>query len=300
MTWMEGKKTERNSKSYNNKTIVAEFFENATAHGFCKIYGASKLSARCFWLLLFSALIGLLSFQIVHMFNKLFEYKVTTSIADEVSHNGLQFPAITFCNVDPHVVAERNAMKRLHGVHDSHFLAQYAGDLQQMFQQRDSFFQPGRCLFGQNECSLDSDFKQVTTAMNGNCYTFNHDGSKHQLQPGVNAGLFIILNIEQDNYDPEGHHADLYAAGVSMTFHTGTEIPDLTDHAYLAGPGQMNRLAIERKELFRAKAPYKDNCTDNSDLAQPTHACLSDCLVEEMMKKCGAVDIRTALEVDIH
>ena len=122
----------------------------------------------------------------------------------------------------------------------------------------------------------------------------------HQLQPGVSGGLLLIVNLAQRNYDPDGLHADLLPAGVSLTFHTDNVIPDLADHAHIAGPGQLTRFAIEKSELFRAKYPYKDNCTENSLLATPTHRCLRNCMIEQMLAKCKAVDVRTALEAYNH
>ena len=285
--------------SYDSKSIVSDFMENATAHGFGKIYGAKKVVSRLFWILLFLALLVVVVYQISHTLAKVFSYNLTTSIEATISSKGMQFPAVTFCNADPYIVAELEAARELKNISErnANWLEDHIGDLQKIFQQPESFFEPGRCVFAQNPCNLDQHFQQVTTATNGNCYTFNPKGSMNQLQPGISNGLLLVLNVDQGNYDPDGLHADLLPPAVSITFHTHEEIPDLSEHAHLAGPGQMTRFSIEKKKLIRAKAPFKDNCTDNIKLPEPTHDCLVDCAVTQMLDKCKVVDVRTALEV---
>ena len=99
--------------TYNNGSIVADFLGNATAHGFGKIYSATKVIARLFWILLFLVLIGVVVYNVMIMFSKLFSYDMVTSIETDIAVGGLQFPSVTLCNVDPHVLAEREALKKL-------------------------------------------------------------------------------------------------------------------------------------------------------------------------------------------
>ena len=290
----------RDERTYNGRSIMHHFFQNSTTHGVGKIYGSKTVTARLFWFVFFLAILAVVLTQISQLVIRLFQYEITTSMDSETSGQGLQFPSVTFCNSDPNVLHQKHTHMLEHNISeaDRDFFAEGAHNLSELFQQPESFFEPNRCIFAQRNCSYQKNFKMLTTATDGNCFTFNPFGELHQIQPGVAHGLTVVLNIEQENYDPEWHNADTNGASVAITFHANNTEPELSNEAYLAGPGQLTRLGIHKKVSLRQKYPYKDNCSDGTD--ESPHMCLTNCLVDQMMEKCNAVDVRTALDMKGH
>ena len=234
---LPAKPPRRSKSSYNPGTIVDNFLQDSTVHGLGKIHGANTVFTRLFWIFAFTVIFSMVIYYVVGLFNKVLSYKMITSVESEFSTKGLQFPAVTFCNAEPFVKEKMEALEDLqeNSTQSAHsaptknlksgktkkkkrnmakLLAKF--DLEDLYQSRESFFEPDLCHFGRKNCDM-SDFKEKTIAGEGNCYIFNADGKKQQTGGGYESGLFIVLNINQYSYDAEESFE--MPAAVKMTLH---------------------------------------------------------------------------------
>lgn len=295
--------------SYNAGTIAHKFFEDSTVHGLGKIHGATTIFARMFWILVFTVIMSMGVYSVVGLFQRVLSYDMITSVESEFLYEGLQFPAVTFCNADPFVKDKMETIENLtnstggnhlkldKNIKKKRNMAKLLAklDLEDLYQSNESFFEPDLCHFGRKRCHM-SDFRKRTIANQGNCYTFNYNGTLNQTGAGYNSGLFLVLNINQSGYDPEESFE--MPAAVKMTLHHPSDEPDISKDSMLAAPGQYNHFRLTMQKLIRAKPPYKDNCTDDPPV--PKTRCLMNCKIDAMLKTCGAVDtpIYLAMEED--
>jgi len=315
------KRKGRGKEEYNRGTISRDFVENATMHGIGKVHGATRTFSRLFWMVLFFTVVCVVIYQVVQLLQKMYEYEVVTSIRTENNVNSVKFPTVTICNSNPHSIKAKKRMEKRFNktMADAFDVFEKAKDeeieeIGEIFQQKESFFQPGYCRFGKKGgivtdgkytpfCRYDDATKTVqlhpthlqnkTLIMEGNCYVFNPEGAIRQSQPGVKNGLFLILNIDQVDYNPLHSETDILPAGVLVTIHTQYSEPDVSSLAYLASPGTLTRFAVQKVQLKRSKAPYPDDCQDI--VTRDLLPCLQDCFADEMLKRCEAVDKETAI-----
>ncbi|KAJ8317417.1 hypothetical protein KUTeg_005321 [Tegillarca granosa] len=81
------------------RSILQEMGENSTIHGIPRIVGSRHKSVRIIWLCLFLSITGFLIFQLTKLFAAYYSWPMKTSVSLEFSQ--LQFPAISFCNMNP-------------------------------------------------------------------------------------------------------------------------------------------------------------------------------------------------------
>ncbi|XP_041464136.1 amiloride-sensitive sodium channel subunit beta-like [Lytechinus variegatus] len=80
--------------------ILHSRLETSSAHGLPNIHRSSKPITKLFWLLLFLTGIGVITWQVVTLFQTYFAYGYTVTY--EIKFNRSQtFPAITICNMNP-------------------------------------------------------------------------------------------------------------------------------------------------------------------------------------------------------
>ena len=305
------KPVNRSRSSHNVGTIANNFLENSTVHGLGKIHGANTIFTRLFWIFAFTVIFSMVILSVVGLFKKVLSYKLITSVDSEFSTKGLAFPAVTFCNAEPFMKDKMEIIENLQSSpkqpqstdskpkqksektkkkkrNKAKLLQKY--NLTDLFQSRESFFEPDLCTFGRKTCN-SSDFDEQTFANEGNCYTFNANGDKQQTGGGYTSGLFVILNINQYSYDAEESFE--MPAAIKMTLHHPSDQPDITKDSMFAAPGQYNLFRITMNKVIRAQPPYKDNCT--FDPPVPMTKCLRNCKIDAMMKNCGALDTQTYL-----
>ncbi|XP_060068783.1 amiloride-sensitive sodium channel subunit alpha-like [Ylistrum balloti] len=81
------------------KGILKDLGENTSVHGIPKILTSKNKIFKIFWLLVFMVTFGYLCFQMYALFADYYSYPVETTVSLDFS--AIQYPAVTFCNMNP-------------------------------------------------------------------------------------------------------------------------------------------------------------------------------------------------------
>lgn len=296
--------------------VVKEYAESASPHGISRIHSSRHIISRSFWVIAFLTFLGMATVQIMVIAEKLRSNDYITQIKVKIHKNGLEFPAITICNSNAYRLTE--VSKLLDKVHQNNqSLSTPEGkrifsdtlvnlskkDPFNLGQQPEVFFKAQTCSFNGKNCSYPNDFKMISPAGLGNCFKFNPNGNISQPRNGVRHGLFLVVNIDQNDYnthDPEMH---LLPAGVYITVHNNEQGTDLKSYSVLATPNQLTRIALKQKRAVLLKHPYEDNCTDGDvpsfkplySYGYSVDSCVLSCHTRKLFEKCGVGDMNAVL-----
>ena len=290
----------------NPSLISKDYFENTTTHGLTRIYSARNFYIRWFWLILFLVVFGLLIRSLANLVIKLTKNDIVTSVQTRFS-NGMAFPAITFCNENPF---RRQEIGKLLNVTDQNItiikeleveLIKRLGhmnksNLYKLSHAREVFLMDIRhgCLFSRQTCDIRKDFQLSTSIMHGNCYTFPSLNRK-QKKSESGAGLFKVLNIDQDSYLPMGEMQ--VAAGALVHIHNQKELLNEVSAIHLQ-PGTLTDIKIEKRIIKRLQSPYPDKCAglgilgtrfEGQPFSYTTHVCYFLCYLDAQNEYCGYV-----------
>ena len=285
-------------------SLVKEYFESTTTHGLSRIHLARNVYTRSLWLIIFLVVFGLLVASICQLVTKATGHNVITNIKTEL-HNGLELPAITFCNGKPFRESELSKVLpegfeyRLESPKNT--LMKLAiglsnltdADLKEIGHSMEIFLMKKMqsCFFRGKMCNF-TDFKTVTTPVHGNCFTFNPKDRKQKKVDG-GSGLFTLVNINQDENIP-GVIPWTSIAGVKVMVHHPNETFSETQAIYLA-PGTWTDIKIEKKIIKRLPHPYPGKCSQEATMEKSfgipirytTEMCEYMCYFDEQNKWCG-------------
>lgn len=91
-----------------------------------------------------------------------------------------------------------------------------------------------QCVWERVEFDCGLNVTPVITDMGGLCYTFNYDGEVNSRRDGYQYGLYIIIDVEQEEYS---HNAMVPGAGVKVMLHKPHTLPSFKSDALSVGPG---------------------------------------------------------------
>ena len=288
----------------NPASLVKEYFESTTTHGLSRIYFARKRCTRYLWLIIFLVVFGLLVASICELIGKLTKNSVITNIKAKL-HNGLELPAITFCNGVP--FRESKLSEVLPKGFENHFNTPRNTEmklaiglssltdtkLKEIGHPKNIFLMTNMssCLFQGKACNFN-DFYIITTPVYGNCFTFNPKDRKQKKVDSA-SGLFTLLNINQDENIP-GVLPWSSIAGVKVMVHHPNEIFPESQAIYLA-PGTWTDIKIEKRVVERLPHPYPSNCLQKATMEESLGApirytaemCQYMCYVNKQNETCG-------------
>lgn len=308
------KRTE--SENVSVKNIVTEYLENATTHGISSIYRTTRVFPRLFWIAAVISFLCIFVMSIPRLVTKMTDYGHVTR-EDGDTQMTMPFPAVTMCNANPikFNVMDKMLKKYFPNVTDwsyemyetkAHELMVMSLEFNEtervsLGEEAEHFFFADKCLFGSRKCHHKKDFYMTSNVINGNCFTFNHNGSLIQQRVGVEYGLTLILNVAKSDYNIYVKNSELSPIGAYITIHNPGFVPHSQSQAFLVTPNHLARVAIQKKSIKRLKHPYSDNCTDgNTDVRamHPTNytvsLCTLFCSIYGMFDYCGVVDVKSA------
>ncbi|XP_029432409.1 amiloride-sensitive sodium channel subunit beta isoform X1 [Rhinatrema bivittatum] len=152
------------------------------------------------------------------------------------------------------------------------------------------------CLYGVQPCSYRN-FTHLFHPNYGNCYIFNWGQDEDVLfstNPGVEFGLKLILDINQEEYIP---YLQSTAASVIM-IHEQRSYPYLKDLGIYALTGAETSIGVMLDEIQHLGAPYSSCTVDGSDSpwlnlyrayngSYSIQSCLRSCFQSQMFNACG-------------
>ena len=315
----KGKQTFR--RFVHTDPYFKKWAEKSTIHGVEHVFIGQSFIRRSLWSLVFlGALIG--CFYGIIDRSIIFSHQPTaTTVTVEKNENGLPFPAVTICNLNPvqkSYADERNISDTLRFLLNAD-LALLSG-LPASFQQEECYdilnktkgvqsnltiydiYKEGvipsttfiqSCIFGNgNDCRSDL---QLVLTTSGPCYTFNgyhNEPDKIVKSTGFRYGLRMIINISQSEYI----QSDNGDAGIKVVLHNRSKVPDPDASGIAIPPGQHAYVAIYPERLV--SCPELLECASEHtslEFFPQRKYSLSACRINEYYKRsletCGCTDI---------
>ena len=295
--------------------------EKSTIHGVDHVFIGQSYIRRSLWLLFFLGALGGCFYGIVDRSIIFSRRPTATTVTVEKNENGLPFPAVTICNLNPvqkSYADDQNISDTLRFLFNAD-LALLSG-LPASFRQEECYnilnktegvqsnltiydiYKEGvispktfiqSCIFGNgNDCRDDFDLVLTTS---GPCYTFNgykSESDKIIRSTGFRFGLRIILNIEQSDYIQSGNGD----AGIKVVLHSRSEVPDPDASGIAIPPGQHAYVAMYPEQLV-SRPELLECASERTSLEffPQRNYSLSACRINEYYKRshetCGCTDI---------
>ena len=268
---------------------LKKYFKSATIDGIEHVTEGKSVVRRIMWGMILIASLGVCLYYLIEHGLEFAARPTSTTVLVERPAQGLAFPAVTVCNMNP--VSRSFAEER--GI--SSFVKFFFGS-------GSNFFQPdtGDCrsivsnagladstlsferLFREGSGSADTLIKSCTFSVNGTssvdcrgdttpvltefglCHTFNVFSDEvpdtfFQLG-GSKYGLRMILNISQDDYTASLNND----AGIVVNVHDRHNFPDPFENGIAVGPGNHARIGISSRRIVDKSG--KGNCVESTSL----------------------------------
>ena len=248
---------------------------NTTIHGIVHVFTSKSPIVRIFWTAIFlGALVGCL-YNVVDRFITYIDRPTSTSVAFEVN-DGVQFPEITVCNMNPITVSYLNRVDKddainnllliLYDVTSLLGLLEDTTDENELTEALLDFcwnqtannvteipfheaFSSSRLLNFIDECYFIGDFesckdKFVPVFTNlGLCYTL--DIGKRVKKSGIAQGVRLVLNITQSEY-----LTPFYSnAGAKISVHPQGVFPEPDEQGIAVPPGKNAYIALREERV---------------------------------------------------
>lgn len=307
---------ECSQKLFNKDGVIfREYVENTTAHGVVRMFKTHySIVRRLFWLVVF---LGAAAFCLNNCIERIrFLARRPTSTTTSIrSQRPLVFPAVTICNlnhytatgllqaglldvgqgslnIDPLDPSEVDNCKRnLSG-------NAIANQTRLEYLNRNAS-QPLsefvlNCTYLGKVCDLDRDFEETVLGI-GTCYTFNGIQRHSSLTTegtGSRQGLFMLLNIDQDEYVASG----LLDAGARISIQPWYEPSQVLDQGISIPTGRFAFIGISEERIINNAGVDCVSVSDTDafnflfeayDLSYSLAACTLDCLYTAIVDNCG-------------
>ncbi|XP_075035627.1 epithelial sodium channel subunit gamma [Mixophyes fleayi] len=148
------------------------------------------------------------------------------------------------------------------------------------------------CFFDGKSCDT-RDFTLFTHSLYGNCYTFN-DAQRDQLlessMGGADAGLKVVIHIDEDEYNP----FLVTAAGAKILVHDQNDYPFIEESGTELKTATETSFGMQLTESSKLSSPYSECTIDGSDISVQNlynkkytyQICLYSCFQMEMVRTC--------------
>lgn len=257
-----------------NDYRVNRWLDTTSIHGIRHVFHGRSAFRRLFWFIIFSIAFSICFYVVIERFVFFFSYPTSTTSQFEDQHDNVDFPAITFCNLNPirkSFVDKHNLSKILDLVfHPSkleYFMDQERNftskcrkalsnvshkslemDLKDVVYNDNDETQTGSGLFDLVQCSfgsnLDSDdyydctdqFQVEPTAL-GLCYTFNSHLKQTSPKKVQHSGEKNGLRVIFNIHQDEYSTSLNGNSGIKISINNHGDIPDLQEKGILVSPG---------------------------------------------------------------
>ena len=282
--------------------LQKEKMDDLTIHGLPRITKHKKLVSKVFWGAVFIGACSFLSYVLYHSVRKYRNRNFITKISKE-KQDTLQFPTITICDTD--MVTDFINMKSF-PKNCSEYISKPTENKSTLFTYGCRLFLAGMkdsCIFGtRKKCSYPINY----TAMNNwnLCYTFNREGTLHQLGNGRPYGLEMLLfknnsNVEvADIQSLSPLRTTRYTRGLLLMAHSSDEYVGFSLESTIPlVPGTYTEVVLKKQIHRRLEAPYPTNCSSHTTVpmlfpgAATEKNCRISCAAHQLYKICGDVPL---------
>ena len=252
-----------------------KWLTNASIHGLEHIVDGKSNIRRIIWMLIVVISASGCLYTIVDHFILFFNRPTATTVNFETQDNGLPFPAVTVCNLNPVLLsyAEENNITEFlevflnpsfqQFVHDGEsstckFVLEFLGLTNSTLTLNEVYNDGGNevenfiisCQFNENH-TISEDCKdelQPVLTEFGLCYTFNSIRNKKAdrfiRSPGRRNSLQLSINISQYEYLPSNGEA-----GVLVSIHHRNDFAEPLVNGIAVAPGQSAWIGLSAQEI---------------------------------------------------
>ena len=293
------KQAERERKRKRNGEIKQTLYEatqSTTAHGLPNIFRCENILLKLMWIVCTIGSTYYCIYSIVQSVNAYFQWGVVTQI-QTFYENPTEYPTITMCNANLvttydglEFVSQVLKNNSIDDVRYTNLLQPYEMNQQganvytarlltlsnmnaASDEQKKSFgythhFVMSVCMFGNNVCDMDRDFRYYFHQEYGTCFQFNsgrNGSSGEHIEPlsssstgkrfGLNAMIFVVYPLA---YLSSSVSTDY---GLYVLVHNRTESPLSTKYIAVS-PGTSTNIVLSKTFHKKLPDPYND-CHDN-------------------------------------
>uniref|UniRef100_A0A8C6RN02 Bile acid-sensitive ion channel n=2 Tax=Nannospalax galili TaxID=1026970 RepID=A0A8C6RN02_NANGA len=299
----------------DRKKFDHDFAISTSLHGVYNIAQNKNKARKVIWLSVVLGSVSLLVWQIYSRLLNYFTWPTTTSI--EVQYvEKIEFPAVTFCNVNrfqTDAVAKFGIIFFLWDIVSKvlrlqefsanttaspeafDFVTSHKNFSITDFVKSNGFYLNNttllNCEFFGIPCG-PKDFKHIFTEY-GNCFTFNHGENiqgKHKISVS-GRGLNLLFNVNQEEFT-DNPALGFMDSGIIFVIHSPKKEPQFDGLGLSSPVGMHARVTIRQLKTVHQEYPWGE-CNPNIKLqsfsSYSTYGCLKECKARHIEKQCGCL-----------
>ncbi|XP_028397481.1 amiloride-sensitive sodium channel subunit gamma-like [Dendronephthya gigantea] len=292
---------EKNSETKGPRKIINRFFHYTTINGLQRLASAGTILGRLFWIAVVLGAAALFSKDIYDLVQQFYSRPV--SVVSKIEYfRGMEFPAVTFCNVNPIRKSEVSAKLKekieerdnntcfredLRGKNskceeDNDEEEEFENEIDHILSAIDeetlvkSGHQLGQfivsCRFNGKRCRNEKYWVRFWDPYYGNCFTLNslflgrdpNIPSFKANKPGSSYGLKLVFNLQLDEYIPQLTKD----AGIKVSITERDEMPFPIYNSLSLAPGFNNEIAMKRTKIERIDRFENGSCQASRALGE--------------------------------
>ncbi|RNA40663.1 acid-sensing ion channel 1-like isoform X1 [Brachionus plicatilis] len=262
---------------------IKELAESSSIHGIPNAVRTKSLVIRIFWILVFFGFFAYSMLSVVKLIIKYLEYNVVVKM-ERAQPELLEFPAVTFCNINPYDYTIEENYKIASDYLNESFLSndtnlktcnrktrnqlRYGISNLEGFELEKMLIS---CEYDRKPCNLQNIVSQDPDFF-GNCFTFNFgkdaDGKSIPIeeakQPGLLNGLQIQLFIGPREYQPCWEEK----YGAVVVVHNQTSLPLYLEEGIFVPTGFETNLVLKKNIINKLSTPNIKCVKNVSDKAE--------------------------------
>lgn len=302
----------------------SKWLDNTTVHGIAHIFKGKSTVKRVFWLVIFLGALAGCVYNVLNRLKLLISNPTSTSTKIITSQEGVPFPAITICNLNPFAIAaleEYNVSDLFDFIdsasdnNDDDIISTYLKcddhlskvpaairkkpfkDLQTRSHVPLSEFITV-CVYSNDNMDCNLQFKPIITNY-GLCYIFNDDPNNARLvyTSGQSYGLHLYINIHQDLYD----YSINGDAGIKISVTRQGALPEPDEQGIAVAPGSYAYIGLKAERAIdttnRGECMKENGGLDFfPDYEYSQTGCRIDAYISSTLRECGCIESIAAVE----
>ncbi|RNA25225.1 acid-sensing ion channel 1-like isoform X1 [Brachionus plicatilis] len=320
------------SKEHSYTQKLREIVESSTIHGIPNVLRSKNKFLRYFWTVAFLVFFSYCMYSVVLIIFTYLQFNVIVRMQIVQTYNA-EFPAVTFCNINPYDFTIGENLKNVTKLLNESFLYAENFNSKRCDTQMNNVLNvelPNlhgfsldklliSCQYDGKPCDPNNFFPQRAFYF-GNCYTFNYgkNSTGHQVpiekskRPGTINGLKLKLFVGAPEYQPCWE----YRFGALIVVHNRTSPPLYAEEGLFIQTGAETNFILNKVRINKMPSPYSDcvvNVSNRNEFNSVSYRnafdfsgsyrqkwCVLNCSVaraiEENMPKCSALNFATNLE----
>lgn len=303
-----------------------EFSGLTTYHGLVRIYNSNTWPSRIFWSVV---VLSCLSLFMIHSGYLLLGYHSKPTLFQTntiVPINGLSFPEVTICNLNPldmskvskmnvseseliyimkyfnEITKSQNSANSVEDVKFRHFIKHYAENTRTQFDVSEFLLSVSKtceetfvsCSFGREK--MENCCEHVITEMteNGVCFRLSNNNDEYrQWYSGNGFGWELVLNGNNNEVEDNQYSDYDPERGFLIMVHESNKYPRINSFGVAVSPNSQLHAAIAMKNISLLDKANWGSCSkgwtrnDTEHVQYTANHCEIDCKLRKIQEECG-------------